>query len=295
MKIPGSVIETISEPWVTSIKYLHDIANKDWMGLTEDQKNSYIDEFQENAVPAWDYICHSQLLLSEYFKNKGIFCAENEGSKIYEQLDPVPYNSSLVFFEKTVKQLFKDLSFERNKGVIFSLWQRKTGKKSVSDWCNHHIIPVQWALTDEECRYVIIVKRLEDNDVGINSGELQNAIDYFENESTLSVLNDKSALRRSFFLQIGIGNQNGYEEYEKEILPILRLKMGADVYSWGTKTGEIRNIIEEYLRDAAKKLFAEKAKQKVSKMSEADLKALVFSFLEEHPEFNELFYHGRIK
>ena len=96
-------------------------------------------------------------------------------------------------------------------------------------------------------------------------------------------------------MQIGGGNQKGYEEYEKEILQILRIKMGADVYSWGTKTGEIRNIIEEYLKDTAKKMFAEKAKQKIAKMSEADLKALVLSFLEEHPEFNELFYNGKIK
>jgi hypothetical protein len=49
------------------------------------------------------------------------------------------------------------------------------------------------------------------------------------------------------------------------------------------------------LRDTAKKKFAEKAKQQVSKMPEADLKALVLSFLEEHPEFNEFFYNGKLK
>jgi hypothetical protein len=199
-----------------------------------------------------------------------------------------------VLFEKTIKELINDLSYERNKEIIFSLWEKKTGKKSVTDWCNHYVIPVQWALTNEEYRYVILVKRLEDNDVTINSNELQNAINYFEDESTLSVLNDKSVLRQKFFLQIGTGNQNSYEEYEKEILQILRIKMGADIYSWGTRAGEIRNIIEEYLRDAAKRLFSEKAKQKIAKMSETDIKKLVLSFLEEHPEFNELFYNGKI-
>jgi hypothetical protein len=294
MKIPGTVIETMSEPWVVSIKYLHNIAYKEWTDLTEEQRNNYIKEFQENAVPAWDYICHSQLLLPVYFKDKVFSCAENDVNIIYEQLNPVPYNSPLVLFEKTVKELVNDLSYERNKNIIFSLWKKKTGKKSVTDWCNHCGIPVQWALTSEEYRYVILVKRLEDNDVTVNSGELQNAINYFEDESTLSVLNDKTALRQKFFLQIGTSNQNGYEENEKNILQILRIKMGADIYSWGTRAGEIRNIIEEHLKNEAKRLFAEKAKAKIAKMSEADLKKLVLSFLEDHPEYNELFYNGKI-
>jgi hypothetical protein len=216
-------------------------------------------------------------------------------NSIYEQLNPVSYNSPLVLFEKTVKELFNALSHERNRGIIFSLWDKKTGKKSVSEWCNHHTIPIQWVLTDDEYKYVILVKRLEDNNAAVNSGELQKAIGYFEDESALLKLNDKAILRQKFFLQIGIGNQKGYEEYEKEILPILRIKLGVDIYSWGTKAGEIRNIIEEYLRDAAKRIFAEKARLKITKMSEADLKALILSFLEEYPEFNELFFSGKIK
>jgi len=295
MKIPGSVIETMSGPWVVSIKYLHYIAYKEWTDLTDEQKDCYIKEFQENAVPAWDYICHSQLLLPEYFKNKGISCAENEVNIIYEQLTPVPYNTPLMLFEKTIKYLISDLSYERNKNIIFHLWKEKTGKKSVSDWCNHYVIPIQWALSDEEYKYVILVKRLEDNDVTVNSVELQNAINYFEDKSTLSVLNDTTQLRQKFFLQIGTSNRKGYEEYEKEILQILRIKIGADVYSWGTRVGDIRNIIEEYLKDLAKRMFADKAKQKIAQMSEADLKALILSFLEENPEFNELFYNGKIK
>ena len=96
-------------------------------------------------------------------------------------------------------------------------------------------------------------------------------------------------------MQIGAGNQKGYIEYEDEILQILRIKIGADAYSWGTRAGEIRNIIEEHLKVTAKKLFAEKTKLKISKMSETDLKELILSFLEVHPEFNELFYNGKIK
>lgn len=293
MKIPGSVIETISEPWVVSIKYLHDIAYKGWADLTVDQKYIYIDEFQKNAVPAWDYICNSQLLLPEYFRGKGFLCAENEVNIIYEQLNPLPYNSPVVLFEKTVKDLFNELFYERNKSIIISLWNKKTGRSSVSDWCNHYVIPIQWALTGDEYRYVTLVKRLEDNDFTINHSDLQKTIDCFEDESSLSVLNDIAVLRQRFFLQIGSANQKGYEEYEKEILSILRIKIGADVYSWGAKAGEIRNIIEEYLRDVSKRMFAEKAKQKITKMSEDELKQLVLLFLEEHPEFNEFFYNGK--
>jgi hypothetical protein len=295
MKIPGSVIEIMDEPWVDSIKYLYYIAYKEWTDLTDAQKNNYITELEKNAASAWDYICHSYLLLPAYFKIKGMFCAENEANIIYEQLDSVQYSSSSGLFEKTVKELLGDLSFERNKDIIFSLWKKKTGKKSVSDWCNNNVIPVHWVLTGEEYKYAILIKRLEDNDFSVNSGELQKAIDFFEDELTLSVLNDKAAIKQKFFLQIGVGNQKGYEEYEKEILQILRIKMGADVYSWGTRAGEIRNIIEEHLKHMAKKMFAEKAKQRIAKMPEADLKKLVLSFLEEHPEFNELFYNGKIK
>jgi hypothetical protein len=104
--------------------------------------------------------------------------------------------------------------------------------------------------------------------MSINSVELKKTTAYFEDESTLSVLNDTATLRQKFFLQIGPGNQKGYEDYEKEILQILRIKMGTDIYSWGTRAGEIRNIIEEYLKEVFKKAYAEKTKQKITKMSE---------------------------
>jgi hypothetical protein len=295
MKIPGTVIETLSEPWVASLKYHDTIAYKNWMDLTVDQKDALIKEFEENAVPAWDYICNSQILLPEYFKSRGITCAENEINTIYEQLEPVQYNSSLMLFEKTVKDLFNKLSYERNKATIFSLWKRKTGQNTVSEWCKHYVIPIQWVLIGDDSKYVLLVKRLEENDITVNSGELQRAIEYFEDESTLSILKDKNALLQKFYSQIGLNNAKGFEEYRTEILASLRIQLGSDVYAWGARAGEIRNIIEQYLKNAAKKKFAEKAKQQVAKMSEADLKALVLSFLEEHPEFNELFYNGKVK
>jgi hypothetical protein len=295
MKIPGSVIETLPEPWVSSIKYLYIIAYKNWMELTVDQKNDYIEEFKVNAAPAWDYICNSHLLLPEYFKSRCITCAENEINTIYEQLEPVSYNSSFMLFEKNVKELFNKLSYERNKAALFSLWKKKTGQNTVSEWCKHYVIPIQWALIDDDYKYVLLVKRLEDNDASVNPSELQKAIDFFEGESTLSILSDKDILLQKFYSQIGSNNTKGFEEYRTEILSALRIQLGSDIYAWGTKAGEVRNTIEQYLRNAAKKKFAEKAGQQVSKMSEAGLKALVLSFLEEHPEFNELFYNGNVK
>jgi hypothetical protein len=293
MKIPGSVIETLSEPWVASIKCLYTIAYKNWTDLSIDQKIDYIKEFKENAASAWDYICNSHLLLSEYFTNRGITCAESEMNTIYEQLEPVQYNSPFVLFEKHVRELFNGLSYERDKTTLFSLWKKKTGQNTVSEWCKHYVIPVQWALIDDDYKYVLLVKRLEENDVTVNPGELQKAIEYFENESTLSILKDKNALLQKFYSQIGLTNVKGFEEYKTEILSSLRIQLGSDIYAWGTKAGEVRNTIEQYLRNIAKKKFAEKAKQQVAKMPEADLRALLLAFLEEHPEFNEFFIKGR--
>ncbi|MDR1201598.1 MAG: hypothetical protein LBL58_08220, partial [Tannerellaceae bacterium] len=273
MKIPGSVIETLSEPWVLSIKYLYIIAYKNWMELTVDQKNDYIEEFKVNVAPAWDYICNSHLLLPEYFKSRGITCAESEINTIYEQLEPVQYNSSFMLFEKNVKELFNKLAYERNKAALFSLWKKKTGQNTVSEWCKYYIIPVQWALIDDDYKYVLLVKRLEENDVTVNPSELQRAIEYFEDESALSILKDKNALLQKFYSQIGSNNAKGFEEYRTEILSALRIQLGSDIYAWGTKAGEIRNAIEQYLKNTAKKKFSEKAKQQVSKMSETNLKA----------------------
>jgi hypothetical protein len=295
MKIPGSVIETLPEPWVASIKCFYTIAYKNWMDLTLDQKNDYIKEFKENAVFAWDYICNSQLLLPEYFRSRGIICAESEINTIYEQLEPVQYDSSFNLFEKNVKDFFGKLSYERNKTIIFSLWKKKTGQNTVSEWCKHYAIPIQWVLIDDEYKYTLLVKRLEENDVTVNPDELQKAIEYFEDESSLSILKNKNILSQKFYSQIGSNNAQGFEEHKTEILSSLRIQLGSDIYAWGTRAGEVRNAIEQYLNNVAKKKFAEKAKQQVAKMSEVELKALVLSFLEEYPQFNELFYNGRAK
>ena len=287
MKVPGSIIETLEKSWVPALKLLRRLSLDDWGSLTTIQKQQNIEVLRDYAKPAWEYVGTSKLLLSEYLNQQNMVCTDAEIDSIFAGLKALPYNTPDVSFKASIQTFIENISYERNKQQLLSLWKERSNENTVSDWCKRHATPIQWVLDETSLQHVLLVKTLND-DKKVDSIQLRYAVDFFE-QSSFNSLHDAELIKSKFLSQIGDSSTAAFLESRDDILARVRMKLGADVFAWGYKAGEVRNLIEAYIREKNAVKYRETAKSSVMKMSENDLRKRVIALLEQHPEHCKLF------
>jgi hypothetical protein len=287
MKVPGSVIETLEKEWIPALKILRIISTDGWGSMTIDQKQNKIEILQGNAKSAWDHVGASKFLLDDYLKQQKLVCSEMEINNIFAGLKPLPYNTPEVSFAANLRVFIENISYERSKKKLLSQWKTQSCENSVVDWCNHHVTPIQWVLDGASLQHILLIKYINEG-IRVDEKQLRKAVEFFE-QSDLSVLCDAEVIQGKFITQIGVTNKAAYLRYREEILARIRIKFGADVFTWGHRAGEVRNIIEEIIREKDALEYKEKAKTSITKMPESDLRKRVIAFLEKHPEYCNLF------
>jgi hypothetical protein len=287
MKVPGYVIETFEKPWVPALKLLHRLSLDGWGSLTTTQKQQNIEVLRDYAKTAWEYVGTSKLLLSEYLSQQNMICTDAEIDNMFAGLKSLPYNTPEVSFRASIQTFIENISYERNKQQLLALWKERSGEDTVGDWCRRHATPIQWVLDDVSLQHVLLVKSLNEGKK-VDNTQLRNAVDFFE-KSSFDSLRDTGLIKSRFLLQIGESNAAAFLESCDDILARIRIKLGADVFAWGHKAGEVRSIIEVYTREKNAAKYRETAKTSVMKMPETDLRNRVIALLEQYPEFCKLF------
>lgn len=287
MKVPGTVIESFDKPWITALKILRNISLDNWRSLSFEEKKYAILVLREHAKPTWEYLGTSKLLLEEYLHNRGIVGTAEEIENIFSGLRPLPYYTPTVSFQESVQKFLDNIAYERNKQQLLALWGSQSGEMTVCDWCNRNVTPIQWVLDDGMVSHVLLVKSINDGNK-VDGTQLRNTLEYFEKHNS-TFLKDQEFINKKFLAQIGENNKIGFLEYKDEIINRLRIKLSADVFTWGTKAGDVRNIIEAFIREKCAERYRESAKNKVMGMSDTVLRKRVISFLEDHPEYCKIF------
>jgi hypothetical protein len=170
---------------------------------------------------------------------------------------------------------------------LLALWQEHSGEKTVGDWCKRYTIPIHWVINDSALVHVLLLKSINDGNK-VDGIELRKAVEFFE-QNTFAILRNADEIQKCFYLQIGKENISGFRKYREEILARIRMKLGADIYTWGNKAGEVRNIVEAYIRDKNAEAYKATARTRVMKMPDSDLRSRVLKLLDDHPEYCELF------
>jgi len=134
---------------------------------------------------------------------------------------------------------------------------------------------------------VFLVKSINDGN-RVDAITLKNALEFFE-QNAFTVLQNIEEIQKCFFLQMGGENMDGFMKYREDILPRIRMKLGADIYAWGNKAGEARNIIEAFIKEKNAAKYKAMTKERVMKMPDTDLRNRVLKLLDDHPEYCELF------
>lgn len=287
MKIPGSVLETLDKEWIPTLKVFHTISLDLWGVQHVDVKKQNIDLLSRFAKETWEYITSSKLLLGDYLQGLNIHCSAEEVSEIYSSLPPLPYDTPVISFKQSIDRHIVNIDYERNKQKLLSLWKERSGQETVANWCNLHLIPIQWVIDDTSMKHVSIIKSLNDGD-SVDASKLSDAVQFFE-KNVFSVLSDVVVIKNKFVNAIGENNANDFFKYKDEIIPSLKTNLGNDIFSWGHKAGEVRNIIEKKIREKKAATLKKNAQKNVKTMAEGDLRNLVIKLLDNHPELCDLF------
>lgn len=287
MKVPGSVIETLSKPWVGALKLMHFISQDGWKNLSIEEKKSAIDELNDNARLTWESLKESKLLLREYLSTKDLNVSDLELNNIFGQLISIPYDTSVVLFNDSIQRHINNIAYERDKKELLSFWHLNSGFHSVKDWCNTYNIPIQWVLDDDSLAHVEVVHSITEGRK-VDNNQLKNSVDFLSSADPLP-LKDEIFIQQKFLDQIGENNSSGYIEYKNQINDVLRNKLGSDIYAWGTKAGEVRNVIEAFIREKNFHKYMDSAKKKIFNMPVDVLRERVIKLLDDHPEHCKLF------
>lgn len=287
MKVPGLVIETFNQPWVSALKLLRLVSLDLWKDLKIEEKTNNIILLQEYAKLTWEYLGSSKILLKEYFTRESIEVSDNEVNNIYSGLTPLPYDTPSVVFKESIQRFIDNITYERDKKELLALWKSLSAENSVCDWCKKYKTPIQWVVDDDSLPHVLIIKSINDG-MKVDRLQLQRALDFLKGHDNLN-LHDQDLIQRKFLSQIGENNVSGFLNHQEEILSRLRVKLGAEIFNWGNKPGELRNEIESVLREKNARKYKDATKEVIMKMPDKELRKKVAKFLEDYPEYCSFF------
>jgi hypothetical protein len=161
----------------------------------------------------------------------------------------------------------------------------QSGFNTVAEWCGNFAVPIQWVVKDDALQHIAVLKSIQDGK-RVDNLSLHNATQFFETH-TIVELKDKAAITSSFIAQIGESYRAAFEAAGNVLVSRLKTnsKLTSDVYSWSNKVGEIRKIVDAFLRDK----YCVEAKKKVKTMPEAQLRDRVVQLLDENPDLYAIF------
>ena len=285
MKIPGTVIGKMGYEWYPALRAMRDIAVTQWNRLPLNTRAEYVKMLASGAGKAWGCVESSMPILQEYMRVNGHNCTDDELENIYASLKAVGYESPAADFEARINAQLNNMAYTRNKIRLQELWEQQSRCKSVSEWCTHFAVPIQWAVSDEALRHIQTLKAIQDGRTADNTA-LSSAVQYFESH-VVSELTDEEKIRESFFEQIGDTYRDIFREHRDVLISRLKTnpRLTADVYTWANKIGEIRATLDVFLREK----YRAEAKMNVQKMSESELRNRVIQLLDENPDLYTLF------
>ena len=285
MKVPGTVIEKLDFSWIPTLKALYVISTTQWTKIDLTERKTYIDLLKNDAQVVWSLITSQKPLLEKYMDMHGQSCSSEELENIYNSLKTVRYDSLPGDFDSRIETQLQNVAYSRNKEKIQKLWKNQSEFGTVTEWCNNYAVPIQWVANDDAVPHISILKSVQDGN-RVDNIALHNATQYFENH-TLSELKDKAYIFSCFIGQLGESYRSAFEASGNILVSRLKTnsKLTADVYSWANKVGEIRKIVDSFLRDK----YCGEAKEKIKSMPEAVLRDKVVQLLDENPDLYSIF------
>jgi len=288
MKVPGKVIETINNfEWFDALEKMYYLSVHPWPQINQNDRKSILNAISEFGKDAWQHVQNQKVLLEKYLESKGIAYTQEDVERIYNEAIEWSYETGKPAFEATIEKSVRLIQYEKNRQSLLDRWKKISGFNTVQEWCRNYTVPIHWVVDKNEGKYFTIIHNLCTGMV-VNTNDLYNAIQYFK-KGDFGFLKDPVFLKNKFLAQVGENRREEFAEYEKDILALLRIKFGSDIYSWSSQGGPIVNTITDFLKEKATDKLQNGVRDKINDMREAELKDRILKAMDEYPELYKFF------
>lgn len=287
MKVPGAVIESMGYDWVPALKAMYLLTKTPWQNIDFEIRLELIDSIDKFGSEAWQSICSSKILLSDYIKSLGTECTENDLAEVFSKVYECEYEISLPVYKEQIKNPLESIRNEQSKQELKFLWEKKTGFPTVEQWCKQYNVPVQWVISPEGATYVECIHKINNNKA-VMPQDVYNALRYFES-TDVSYLNDKHYISKMFFTEIGKKYKEYFEEFGDALYTKIRVECGPIVYEWANRSGKLIATIETYVRKLCEQRVKGKAIENITNAKGDELKSKALKLIDDHPELSEYF------
>lgn len=283
IRVPGCIFIEMKDALSHTVISLNNISNNRWIGYNRQEKSNIIDDLKINAQSALDNIFHPIGILKKYIKKEklGTF-SDTELAAMLQQLPKEAFAQTENNFKSNVLKEINELDYTKKVKEMAKTWTAKTNTKSLAEWGKIHLMPAQWVVPQLNVT-VTTLAALEHNE-RIDIVRLENAYEELKS-ADLSALSSEEQVNQSFIRYVAS------DKYFDLLLPhIVNLKKAIqdnghrNYGKWNNEIPHIRKIVEAYIENDLKKEVSDKAKLKVAKMSEKELRKKVVKMVEKSPE-----------
>lgn len=239
------------------------------------------------GLEAWQNIQNQKVLFEKYLTRKQIAYNDNDLERIYNDAPEWSYATQLPAFETALDKSIQSIKFEHDKKILLGRWKEISGFETIESWCNEYVVPIQWVVNKDDESYFISVHELEKGKI-IGNVDLYNAIQFFKSDK-FDFLQNRQYIREKLYAQICNGSEKEFEDNENDIMAQVRIKCGANVFTWASRGGEISKIVATYINKIAAAKAKQVAKEKISEMKESELRNNILKAMEEYPQLYKYF------
>lgn len=287
-RISAAAMEKLNILWYPAMRIMHKVSVNGIMHMTADEQKADIVVLKQTGKDAMGALVDAKPVLGQILETKGLEYTSEELNNIYVGLKELSYESNINQFESLLKTEIAKIRQARNRAALLSKWTMLTGEDTVKAWCVTRKAPIRWIIPKEYTKAFGTLIDVQQGSRVLDQHVIEaiNAL----NSIDVAIVCDDQTIENELISTIGKEYKEIWQEQKESLLSKARQKLGADMSLWDIhELNAVRRLLSETLKDRAKKEKLAAAKIRVQNMAEPVLKNRIKEFLDQHPEFCDVF------
>ena len=291
VRIPVVVLETLKKPWLAALKTMYKVSNGSTEDMTVERRAEEATELSTYGKQAMDFLKDGKPVLYEYLESNNQEYQEYQNDEleaIYSGLQEMTFDTSASQFEKELKIQIGHIRQARNRVLLKTQWGIVSGVETVKEWCTKHSAPLLWIVPKESRKALETVVNVLENRRTLDQ-DVCNALTLLK-QMDAKLFSDDQRIIDSLVDIVGQEYKDIFEAEHDQLIIDAKLQLGNDMSAWDiNKLQVFQNILKKAKQEKAKREKLNHTKNQVREMNENQLRKVVLTFLESHPEFCDNF------
>lgn len=284
VRVPLKIVEGLEKPWFNALFAMHKISVGKWLHMNNDERKTDAIELSAHGKAAMEFLRDPKPVLAEIILRQNIDCTDDEIGAVYSGLKDMTIDVSAAQFERVLKAELGQISHARNRMFLQEHWYQATGCDTVSDWCKKHNVPLTWIVPKEYRKTISTVIDVQKNRQTLprDVEAADNAIKTIEPQ----IFEDDKIIFEKMIQLVGKEYEEIFMAEKEAVMTEAKYKLGNDMSIWdASDIGVLQQILKKAAQEKAKKEKLSETKSRVQSMDENQLRFMVSSFLDMHPEY----------